>query len=115
MHQALLHDVMHGLKLRDVPIGPLFADERWRLVRSSAPLRSWLSCPGKNGFPCREEEEAARWVDPVGDHVEIDQFAEADLDQLLTRTLWLATTSGSSPRKDILTYPYLSLIILLYP
>ncbi len=32
VHQALLHDVINGLKRRDVPIGPLFAEERSRLV-----------------------------------------------------------------------------------
>ncbi len=65
LHQAMLHDVIHGLNQRDVPIGPLFADERWRLVRSSAPRRSWLSVLRKNGLLCGEEEEAAGSVDPV--------------------------------------------------
>jgi hypothetical protein len=42
-----------------------------------------LSVLRKNGFPCREEEEeAAGSVDPVGDLVEIGQFAEANRDQL---------------------------------
>ena len=100
VHQALLHDVIHGLKRRDVPIGPLFADERWRLVRSSAPRRSWLSVLRKNGFPCGEEEEAAGRVDPVGDLVEIGQFAEADRDQLLALTLWLATSMRSRRDED---------------
>ena len=34
-HQALLHDVLRGLKDPDVPIEPLFADELWE----SAVLR----------------------------------------------------------------------------
>ncbi len=102
VHQELLHDVIHGLKRRDVPIGPLFADERWRLVRSSAPRRSWLSVLRKNGFPCRGEEEAAGSVDPVGDLVEIGQFAEADRDQLLTLTLWLATSMRSRRDEDVI-------------
>jgi hypothetical protein len=68
VHQALLHDVIRGLKRRDVLVGPLFTDERWRLVQSSAPRRSWLSVLHKNvfKFPRGEEEEAAVSVDPVG-------------------------------------------------
>jgi hypothetical protein len=102
VHQSLLHDVIHGLKRRDVPIGSLFADERWRLVRSSAQRRSWLSVLCKNGFPCREEEEAAGSVDPVGDLVEIGQFTEPDRDQLPTLTLWLATSMRSHRDEDVI-------------
>jgi hypothetical protein len=38
-HQALISDVIRGLQQRDVPVEHLFADERWWLVRSSAPRR----------------------------------------------------------------------------
>jgi hypothetical protein len=45
VHQALISDVIlvRGLEQRAVPVGHLFADQRWRLVRSSgsAPRRSW--------------------------------------------------------------------------
>ncbi len=57
MHQALISDVIRGLEQRAVPVGHLFADQRWRLVRSSAPRRSWLTVLAKNGFPCRMEDE----------------------------------------------------------
>jgi hypothetical protein len=40
-HQALLHDVIGGLKRGDCPIPSLFADERWNAVRSSIPWHSW--------------------------------------------------------------------------
>jgi hypothetical protein len=63
-----------------------------------------LSVLRKNGFPCGEEEEAAQAgrVDPVGDLVEIGQFAEADRDQLLALTLWLATSMSSRRDEDVI-------------
>jgi hypothetical protein len=42
VHQALISDVIRGLQQQSVPVGHLVADERWRLVRSSAPRRSFL-------------------------------------------------------------------------
>ena len=89
-HQALISDVIRGIQQREVPVGHLFADERWRLVKSSAPRRSWLSVLASNGFPCRMEEEGVGRVDPVLDLIEIGQFADADRVQLLTLVLWLA-------------------------
>jgi hypothetical protein len=41
-------------------------------------------------------------VDPVGDLVEIGQFAEEDRDQLLTLTLWLATSMRSRRDEDVI-------------
>ncbi len=34
VHQALMSDVLHGLRQADVQLGPLFTDNRWRLVRT---------------------------------------------------------------------------------
>jgi hypothetical protein len=52
VHQASTSDVLRSLRQADMQIGPLFADNRWRLVRSSTPQRSWLNVLTKNGFPC---------------------------------------------------------------
>jgi hypothetical protein len=50
VHQELISDVLRGLRQADVRIGPLFTDNRWRLVRGSAPQRSCqcavAECPG---------------------------------------------------------------------
>ena len=83
VHQALLFAVIRGLQQSEGPVGHLFADERWRLVRSSAPRQSWLSILGKNGFPCRMEDDTGCRVDPVIELVEIGQFVDATRDQLL--------------------------------
>ena len=74
VHQALLSDVIHGLRQQDGSVQHLFADERWQLVRSSAPRRSWLSVLNKNGFPCETEEEGHRRIDPVIDLTEIGRL-----------------------------------------
>ena len=102
VHQALLSDVIHGLKQQGTQIEPLFADERWKLVRSSAPRRSWLTVLQKNGFPCRVEEESAGRIDPVVDLVEIGQFANADRNQLLCLTMWLAASVRTCGTADVI-------------
>jgi hypothetical protein len=99
-HQTLISDVIRGLDQRDVPVGHLFADERWLLVRSSAPRRSWLTVLAKSGFPCRMEEEGPSRVDPVLDLIEIGQFADADRDQILKLVLWLAPNMRSCRQDD---------------
>jgi hypothetical protein len=78
VHQALISDVLRGLRQADMQIGPLFTDNRWRLVRSSAPRRSWLNVLTRNGFPCRVEDELPIRVDPVIDLLEIGQFANEE-------------------------------------
>ncbi len=77
-HQALMSEVIRGIQQREVHVEHLFADERWRLVRSSAPRRIWLSILASNGFPCRIEEVGPCRVDPVLNLIEIGQFADAD-------------------------------------
>ena len=105
VHQALLSDVIHGLQQSVGPVGHLFADERWRLVRSSAPRRSWLSVLQKNGFPCSMEDEAGSRIDPVIDLVGIGQFADAARDQLLRLTMWLATSVRSCSDEAVAMAP----------
>ena len=100
VHQALISDVICGLEQRAVPIEHLFADQRWRLVRSSAPRQSWLTVLAKNGFPCRMEDEGPSRVDPVLDLIEIGQFADADREQLLKLVLWLAPNMRSCRKDD---------------
>ena len=90
VHQALIADVIHGLGQQDGPIEHLFADERWLLVKSSAPRRSWLSVLNRNGFPCEREVEGPCRIDPVIDLTEIGQFADAARGQLMALVLWLA-------------------------
>ncbi len=93
--QALLYDAIHGLnflKQQDVLIWPLFADLQWRLVRSAAPQRSWLTVLQKNGFPCRVEKDTAGRINAMDDLVEIGLFADADRDKLLNLTMWLAAS-----------------------
>ena len=50
-HQALLHDVIEGLKREDCPISSLFADERWNAVRSSIPWHSWQRVLQRHELP----------------------------------------------------------------
>ena len=84
-HQALLHDVYRGLKDPDAFIEPLFADEQWAQVSSSAQ-QSWLTALRRHGFPCG----ALPRTDPVQDLVGIGQVAGAERGTLLSRTIWLA-------------------------
>ena len=49
-HQALLHEVMWGLKRGDCPIPSLFADERWNVVRSSIQWLSWQRTLQRHGL-----------------------------------------------------------------
>ncbi len=100
VHQALISDVIRCLEQRAVPVGHLFADQRRRLVRSSAPRRSWLTVLAKNGFPCRMEDEGPSRIDPVLDLIEIGQFADADREQLLKLALWLAPNMRSCRKDD---------------
>ena len=100
VHQALLSDVIHGLRQQDGSVQHLFADERWQLVRSSAPRRSWLSVLNKNGFPCETEEEGHRRIDPVIDLTEIGQSTDAARHQLMTLVLWLAPSIRSCRNED---------------
>ena len=100
IHQALISDVICGIQQQEGPVGHLFADERWRLVKSSAPRRSWLSVLASNGFPCRMEEEGAVRFDPVLDLIEIGQIADADRDQLMKLVLWLAPHMRSCRKDD---------------
>jgi hypothetical protein len=48
VRQALIADVIHGLRQQDGPVEDVFADERWLLVRSSARRPSWLTVLSKN-------------------------------------------------------------------
>ncbi len=68
-------------------MGHIFADDRWGLVRSSAPRRSWLAVLSRKGFPCTMENESTGRIDPVTDLVEICQYADADRDTLLELTI----------------------------
>jgi hypothetical protein len=42
--QELLSDMICGVQLRDVPAGPLFVVERWKLERSSAQRGKLAEC-----------------------------------------------------------------------
>ena len=95
-HQALLHDVLRGLKDPEAPIEPLFADERWNRVSSSAPQQSWLAALRLHGFPCA----ALPRTDPVQDLVGIGQITGAEREVLLPLTIWLASTLRSKGTGD---------------
>jgi hypothetical protein len=95
VHQALLHDVLRGLKDMEAPIEPLFADECWNQVSSSAPQQSWLTALRRHGLPCN----ALLYTDPVQDLVGIDQFTGAERGVLLSLTLWLASTLQSKKER----------------
>ena len=95
-HQALLHDVLCGLKDPEAPIGPLFADERWGRVRSSAPQQSWPTALRRHGFPCG----ALPRTDPGQELVGIGQFEGAERGVLLCLTIWLASTLRSQGTED---------------
>ena len=51
VHQALLHDVLHGLRMGDVSVSSLFADGRWDTLRSSATWLSWQLTLQRHGLP----------------------------------------------------------------
>ena len=97
---ALIHDVIRGLQRHDVPIEPLFADTRWQLVRSSAPIRSWLNVLNRNGFPCRIDDNTDL-TDPVVSLTSIGQYADAERANLLALMLWLAPTLRTRRDEDL--------------
>ena len=88
--------MLRGLRDSEAPIGPLFADERWARVSSSAPQQSWLTALRRHGFPCG----ALPRTDPVQDLVGIGQFAGAERGTLLSLTIWLASTLRSKGTED---------------
>jgi hypothetical protein len=51
VHQALLHDVLRGLRMGDVSVSSLFADDRFDTLRSSATWLSWQITLQRHGFP----------------------------------------------------------------
>ena len=67
VHQALLSEVIRGLRGGESPTEPLFEDQRWERVESSAQRKSWLSILNKNGFPCEMEVDTGCRIDPVTD------------------------------------------------
>jgi hypothetical protein len=77
VHQALLSEVIRGLRAGEGPVAHLFADQRWERVESSAPRQSWLSILNKIGFPCGMEVDTGYRIDPVTDLVRIGRCAEA--------------------------------------
>jgi len=99
-HQALIHDVIRGLQRHDLPVEPLFADTRWQLVRSSAPIRSWLNVLNRNGFPCGVDVDIDQ-TDPVVNLTDIGQYADAERAILLKLTLWLAPTLRTRRVEDL--------------
>ena len=99
-HQALKHDVTRGLQRHGVLIEPLFADTRWQLVRSSAPIRSWLNVLNRNGFPCRIDDNTDL-TDPVVSLTSIGQYADAERANLLALMLWLAPTLRTRRDEDL--------------
>ena len=90
VHQALLSEVIRGLRGAEGPTERLFEDQRWERVESAAPRKSWLSIMNKNGFPCEMAVDTGCRIDPVTDLVGIGRHAEATRGQLLRLTLWLA-------------------------
>jgi hypothetical protein len=93
VQQALISDVITVFD-RGRGLWHLFADDRWRLVRNSAPRRSWLAVLNTNGFPCSMEVEVPNRIDPVTDLVELGQFC-TDRGARLKLTMWLATSLRS--------------------
>jgi hypothetical protein len=51
VHQAVLHDVLHGLRKSDVSVSSLFAHDRWNALRSSATWLSWQIRLQRHGLP----------------------------------------------------------------
>ena len=56
VHQAVLHDALRGL-LSGEPAQPLFSDERWNAVRSSAPWLTWQLLLQRHGLPVSLQAE----------------------------------------------------------
>jgi hypothetical protein len=49
--QALLHDVLHGLRMGDVSVSSLCVDDSWDTWRSSATWLSWQLTLQRHGLP----------------------------------------------------------------
>ncbi len=50
VHQALLHDVLRGLRMGNVSVSSLFADDRWDTLCSSATWLSWKLTLQRHGL-----------------------------------------------------------------
>jgi hypothetical protein len=108
VHQALFSCVIHGLQQGEGPVEHLFTAERWLRVKNSASQRSWLSILEKYGFPCSVEVDTGCFIDPAIDLVTIlGQYADADLEQLLRLSLWLAPSHmmRSGRQEDVALAP----------
>ena len=101
-HQALLHDVIGGLKRGDCPIPSLFADERWNAVRSSIPWHSWQHVLHRHGLAGATEAWTGteRFTGPILDLLLLGACPGAAPDVLLDLVIALGPYIRSLQGRD---------------
>ena len=91
-HQALIHDVLAGLHEPACNIPALFSDERWNLIRCTAPLWVWRKILAAQGL--LSSSEATGWTDrqtvPIAELVQLGHYPEITVDCLRSLVLGLA-------------------------
>ena len=92
VHQALLHDMLSGLNRREPNVGALFADARWEVVRSTAPLAVWRSTMRLHGLDSltREDDVSNRHLGPITDMLALGNCPEVSVDCLKSLLVALA-------------------------
>ena len=101
-HQALLHDVIGGLKRGDCPIPSLFADERWNAVRSAIPWHSWQHVLLRHGLAGATEPWTGteRFTGPILDLLHLGACPGIAPDVLLDLVIALGPYIRSSQGRD---------------
>ena len=102
-HQALLHDVLWGLRRGDCSVPSLFADERWNAVRSSIPWQSWQHTLQRHGLPGSSEVWTGheRSTAPILDLLFLGSCQETAPEVLLELVTALAPYLRSSGAGDV--------------
>ena len=91
-HQALLREVIAGLKDPSVSVSGLFEDVRWDIVRSSAPLGCWVATMRRHGLvsTVQADDLTQRSTGPIADLVTLGTCPEVSRQLLLELVLKIA-------------------------
>ena len=102
-HQALLHEVLGGLRRGDGSIPSLFSDVRWDAVRCSIPWRSWNSVLQRHGLPYSGDMWTGRErsTGPILDLLLLGACPDTPPAVLLDLLTELAPYLRSSPGADV--------------
>ena len=108
-HQALLREVIAGLKDPQVPASRLFESELWNRVRSTAPLSCWVASMRRRGLisTLQSDDLSLRSTGPILDLLTLGSCPETPRQLLLELVLCLAPSmrtagqsEGNADRKD---------------